>query len=176
MALTLSLVPLCAQTTKTVTKQPNVWGKLKWGMTLAQAKSAYSGGSFEVVPNKEISRPSISIKGVEIGDRTVDVHVTAANGSTIDNITLDPNLDSQHGGTPSSRQEAFDEFKTRLIEKYGAPTNEGPKPKLPAGDETLTTVIWVRPSTTIHLYWSEREYQLGWVLVEYTPANRKNGM
>jgi hypothetical protein len=174
IVLTIALTALGSQTTKSTPREVSGWGMLKWGMTLAQAKSAYSG-SFEVVPDKESSRPSINIKGVKIGNMPVIVTVVTVHSSTIDNITLDPELDSKNGGTPSLRQQAFDKFKTRLIERYGAPTNETPKPTLTGGD-TLTTLIWVLPSTTIRLYWSEGRYQLGYVLVEYTPANKTNGM
>jgi len=166
-ALAVSCFSLHAQPTKDV----NGWGKLKWGMTVEQATAEYSG-SFKVLPNKENTRPEITIKDVEVGRLLLDVSVVAVFGPTIDNITLEP---QPHKDWEYTRQQNFDLLKVLLVEKYGAPTNEDRTNNFDYAnkpDGTRTVVIWALPSTTIKLLWSEQS-KSGSLFVEYTPPNRK---
>lgn len=167
-AFSVCAVCLYAQPTRDVSG----WGKLKWGMTVEQAKAEY-GGTFEVVPDKENTRPSITIKDFEVGRLLLEVSVVAVFGPTIDNITLVP---QPHKDWSYSRQQNFELLKVLLIEKYGAPTHVDRMPNFAYDDEpdgTKEVVVWALPSTTIKLLWTEQKNKTGSLFVEYTPPNRK---
>jgi hypothetical protein len=168
----------------------NGWGKIKWGMSLAQVRKEYA--EFKIVP-ETVAWPTIT--NGEMTLKTIidtskfrithfdfdgmDVDVVVYKNPKADGVSqgaLEPDLSTKasknkNGGKNRFvRQEAFDHFRTLLIGKYGAPSNEQRVPQYLAGHEDgfERTVMWTFPSTTIKLLLREGEDPIGYVLVTYT--------
>jgi hypothetical protein len=131
-------------------KDVDGWGKIKWGMTLAEARSAY--------PVDETERNDywtlLTLVPIKIGDIRMSVSVGAKHGTEkISKVSM-----WMYFGLPSSAQFAgpqdFDALKTLLITKYGAPANE--ETKRDNGDR-VRTILWTFPSTTIVLKLKQSE-------------------
>jgi hypothetical protein len=167
IALLISL-SVCAQT-----KDIDGWGKVKWGMTVEQAKAAYGteaeDSRVEPGPNFTfIDR--VELPNVKIGDLEMKASLQTPKGSDqIKQVTISLRADMQ---SPAFvRSIAFDRLKPLLIEKYGAPTNED---RTTEGNNIIKKALWSLPSTTISLIWSEsNRFQLGYVALMYKAVDKK---
>jgi hypothetical protein len=167
------------------------WGKIRWGMTLEQAKTLLVGSPVRETKDKG-GAPSLIIDNFEIYDGlTAEVHINAAAKEPhgIGDISLeptaigkvvikkDPNTDDADRVVEGARRQVFDHLKRLLIEKYGDPksneTRQDNRYALNPREET--TVLWVFPSTSIDLrlvvptrFDNPRYRMPGWLLIEYT--------
>jgi hypothetical protein len=104
-------------------KDVDGWGKLKWGMTIAEARAA---GLLEPV---------------KIGDIAMKVDTfTKGDTDSIKRIQLYNFFSNQHD---------FDTLKTLLTQKYGASASQ--ETKRDEINARITTVLWTFPSTSILL-------------------------
>lgn len=146
---------------QTKPKDIDGWGKIKWGMTIADARVAY-----DVVAEPETNEywTFLKLVSVKISDINMDVNAVAKHGS--DRI-VSVKLTWVFYGHPEgpSGPRSFDTLKTLLIQKYGLPVSD--EPKRESGD-SVRKVLWTFPSTSILL-------DLGDVAVNlsYTATDKK---
>jgi hypothetical protein len=147
--LFLIFVPAFAQT-----KDTAGWGKVKWGMTVEQAKAAYGAEAEDsaVVPGPNyIFIDKLTLPNVKIGDLEMTASLQVPKGSNqIKQVTLSLKADMQ--APTSVRSWAFERLKALVIGKYGAPANQD---TATVSDDLIKTVLWSLPTTTITLRWSE---------------------
>jgi hypothetical protein len=121
------------------------FGNIKWGMTVADAKAAFSGlreperseltrGGYE----ERLIQPVLMIGSVEM---TVSIQ-TKADSELITRIVLKLAPFVQH------RKNAFQFLSNNLIQRYGRPSHHDTAPR-----GRQETEVWVLPSTTITLDW-----------------------
>ena len=156
-------------------KDVDGWNKIKWGMTVKQAKSALGDQAIEdaPLPNSPdtLFVDRLIVKGLQIGNIAAPATVMSKRGSDLVshlNITCDVSME---GGLEAIRADTFSHLKALLIEKYGKPKNEDRKPGILAS-EIDTTVLWIFPATSITLLWSESP-TLGFVTIRYKPIDKK---
>ena len=125
------------------------FGNIKWGMTVAEAKSAFPGlheperseltsGAFE----ERLIQPVLMIGSVEM---TVSIQTKAAS-DLITRIVVKLAPFVQH------RKTAFQFLSNNLIQKYGKPSHHDAATRKRRKEETE---VWDLPSTTITLSWRE---------------------
>ncbi len=127
------------------------WDKIKWGMTMADARAAYS---IEAQPEAGEYGTTLRLKPVRIGDISLAVSIGTKHGSEqISQVSLD-----QHYGFPSDPPfdgpHVFDTLKTPLIQKYGPPKNQETRRE---SHNIIKSVLWTFPSTTIVLEFREND-------------------
>jgi len=149
LAAALFAVILSGQTKP---KDVEGWGKVKWGMTLAEAKAACGPVCGEG-------------SGVDIGGVKMGVSLSA---SPPDDKTAKVVLGAF---VPANRSEStiYAYLKSTLIRKYGPPASEDTNP-----DELgvmVRTAMWVFPSTTITL--KSRVTRQGFLDLTYEQADKK---
>ncbi len=121
------------------------FGNIKWGMTVAEAKAAFSGlrepdrselisGAFE----ERLIQPVLMIGSVEM---TVSIQ-TKSSSDLITRIVLKLAPFVQH------RKSAFQFLSNNLTHNYGKPSHHDTRMK-------EETEVWALPSTTITLSWRE---------------------
>ena len=125
------------------------FGNIKWGMTVADAKAAFSGlreperseltrGGYE----ERLIQPVLMIGSVEM---TVSIQ-TKADSELITRIVLKLAPFVQH------RKTAFQFLSNNLIQKYGKPNHHDTATRSRTKEDTE---VWALPSTTITLSWRE---------------------
>jgi hypothetical protein len=160
-------------TTFAQTKDIDGWGKVKWGMTVEEARAIYRTEAQEstTVPGPNFSFVDrLTVPKVKIGDMDMEASLQTPRGSDqIRQVSLTLNSDIQ---APSFvRRGAFEQLKGLVIEKYGAPANED---RTTDRRSVISTLVWSLPSTTITLIWSEDvKYQLGYVTLKYKAVDKK---
>ncbi len=127
-------------------KDVNGWDKIKWGMTIAEVRSA---SAIDAQSETEGDWTLLTLKPVKIGGVEMGVQVGARRGSDkITSVTL-----WSHFGLPSSPRSAgpkdFDTLKASLIQQYGPPDQEETKRGL--NFRLLKTALWTFPSTSIQM-------------------------
>jgi hypothetical protein len=149
------------------------WNKVKWGMTIAEAKAAYGADveDSQIVPGPnfvEIDR--LTIKAVEIGSIRATASIqTKRNSDKVNSVVVNV---AEVREDPGVRADRFDTVRTLLIQKYGTPKNEDRKPD---GDNLRTNVVWTFPSTSITLLWVEgRRYRHGYVTITYEAVDERS--
>ena len=131
-------------TGQTPPKDVDGWGKIKWGMTIAEARAAYN---VEVQPQTNEYWTFLRLESIKIGDIGMDADAAAKHGSEhIFNVVLTW-IFSGHPEGPSGSH-GFDTLKTLLIQKYGLPVSDEKKREF--GDP-VREVLWTFPSTSILL-------------------------
>jgi hypothetical protein len=150
----------------------NGWGKVRWGMTVAEAKAALGDDAVvsTVVPGPNFTLiDRLTIKNVKIGDITASASIqTGRNSEVVCAVTINA---AEMRDLASSRARTFDSLKRLLIEKYGAPKSEDRKP---TGRGVEMAAIWTLPSTSITLRWYEIPgSDLGFVTIEYRAVDKK---
>jgi len=150
-------------------KDVDGWDKIKWGMTIAQARSAYGVAT---QPERKDNWTLLDLKPVKVVGIEMGVQVGAGPGSR--KITL-VRLWSFFGlpsSPPLAGPQDFDTLKTMLIQKYGPPANE--EAKRGENFRLLKTVLWTFPSTSILLTLEQSSSlpNLGNIFVEYTAIDR----
>ena len=127
------------------------WGKIRWGMTIADASQAYVIDRHE--DNDRWSQ--IIVQPVMIGDLTMRVSIAAKHGSEqVSRVRLATN----------SGAEDFDTLKAQLIQKYGPPIDGETRTE---GTDTVRTFLWTFPSTSIRLTLTQSRIE-----VDYSATDR----
>jgi len=152
------------------------WGKIEWGMTVQQAKTAYGAqaedSSLEPAPAPyPIDR--FTVRGIQIAEfRAIAYVQTKRDSDKVSSVVVE--IGSQQDG-PRVRSAHFDTAKKLLIEKYGQPKSEDRKLD---GDRVNSQVIWTFPSTSITLQWVEQQGQaafpLGYARINYEAVDKKS--
>jgi hypothetical protein len=133
------------------------WGKIRWGMTVADASQAY------VIDRHEDNDfwSQLIAQPVMIGDITMRVSIGAKHGSEqISRVRLSTMLSGKDGA------EDFDTLKTQLIQKYGPPIDGETRTE---GTDTVRTFLWTFPSTSIRLTLTQSQ---GRIDLEYAATDR----
>jgi hypothetical protein len=143
------------------------WDKIKWGMTIAEARAAYAVSA----PTEATEYwTALSIPDVVIGDIRLKAVVEARHGS--DQITL-ASLFMSFGlpkDAPLAGPEDFETLKTLLTQKYGKPASDDTTQNVNTHDRTI---IWTFQSTSISLKLSQFEARLGSISLRYEAADKK---
>ncbi len=150
-------------------KDVDGWDKIKWGMTIAQARSAYG---IATQPESKDNWTLLDLKPVKVGAIEMGVQVGARQGRQ--KITL-VRLWSFFGlpsSPPLAGPQDFDTLKTMLIQKYGSPASE--EAKRGENFRLLKTVVWTFPSTSILLTLEQSSSlpNLGNIFVEYAEVDK----
>jgi hypothetical protein len=150
------------------------WDKIKWGMTIADARAAYD---IHTQPeNKDnwtlLYLNPVKMSGVELGVQIGARQVGARQGG--DKIAL-VRLWSFFGlpsSPPLAGSQDFDTLQTALTQKYGHPASE--ETKRGENFRLIKTVRWTFPSTSIlmTLEQSASLPNLGSIYLDYTAANK----
>ena len=149
-------------------KDVDGWGKIKWGMTLAEARSAYTVEKTETNDYWTL----LTLEPIKIDDIQMSVSVGAKHGTEkISKVKLWLYFGLADSAKFSGPQD-FDTLKTLLIAKYGAPAND--ETKREDGDR-VKTILWTFPSTSIVLMLkqSETSPNLGAIYLDYAASDKK---
>lgn len=152
---------------QTKPKDVDGWGKVKWGMTIRQAKAALGSQARESDDKPDPSAQYVGrliVDGLKIGTTEMTASVFTPLGSeAIKAVSLE--------GTAEFLSISFKEVRTLLTQKYGKPTHEESEND---GITEDLTVVWAFPSTVIRLEWmrwkSTRSENL---TVVYSATNKK---
>jgi hypothetical protein len=163
--------PKSSKTTPGPIKDIDGWGKIKWGMTTAQARAAY--GSEATIPEgenpyKDTYIEKLIIKSLTVGDVEMKVSIAALNKTDrIANIALE-NAGSL---TDSVSAGAYSNLKIALTRKYGTPASTDHTAQ---SRVTSDVTKWIFPSTAIELLEIEIEsINYGSIHLTYSAANKK---
>jgi hypothetical protein len=151
-------------------KDVDGWDKIKWGMTIADARSAYR---IETQPESKDNWTLLQLNPVKIGNVEMGIQVGAR---LIEKAPGSQNITSirlwSFFGLPSSAPLAgpqdFDTLRTVLIEKYGRPSDE--EVKRGENNHLIKTVRWTFPSTSIVMTLEQSALlpNVGTIYLEYT--------
>lgn len=146
-------------------KDVDGWDKVKWGMTVAEVRSAYG---IDAQPESKDRWTLLQLNPVKISGVEMAVQVGARQGGgKVSFVRL-----SSYFGLPSSPPRAgaqdFDTLRTALIQKYGDPASE----ETTRGENfrLLKTVLWTFPSTSVQMKLEQSSSlpNLGNIFLEYT--------
>lgn len=146
-------------------KDVDGWDKIKWGMTIAQARSTYA---IEAQPETSDDWTLLNLHSVKVGNIEMGIQVGARHGS--EKITF-VRLWSFFGlpsSPPLAGPQDFDSLKAMLTREYGAPGSE--ETKRGENFRLLKNVLWTFPSTSIVLSLEQSASlpNLGNIFLEYT--------
>jgi hypothetical protein len=169
----VGLLLLTAAATFCQPKDVGGWTRIRWGMTVAEAREAFSGQ----VSDPRVATPPDAI----LVDRFIitDLHIgrivaEAAVGTERDSNQVVAVRIRAAGpiASPRERSDTFSALKQLLIVKYRTPQNEDQSPD--GSGSTDSRVFWVFPSTSITLWWNERTNgEHGFVAIRYEALDRK---
>jgi hypothetical protein len=129
---------------QTPPKDVEGWDKIKWGMTLKEARSAYKS---EAPPSGNEYWTLQWLTTIKVGDISMDANAMAKPESDhVVRVRLEL-IYYLHPEGPSGPV-AFDTLRTLLMQKYGTPSSDETKTKF--GDP-VHDVLWTFPSTSILL-------------------------
>jgi len=151
------------------TKDVDGWDKIKWGMTIAQARFAYA---VEAQPESKDNWTLLDLKPVKIGAIEMGVQVGARQGSQKISLVRMWSFFGLPSSAPLAGPQDFDTLKTMLIQKYGPPANE--EVKRGENFRLLKSVLWTFPSTSIvlRLEQSSSLPNLGNIFLEYAEVDK----
>ncbi len=144
------------------------WGKIHWGMTIAEASQAY------VIDRHEDNEfwSQLIAPPVAIGDIAMRVSFGAKHGSEqISRVRLWMHF-GRKDSEPGASAKDFDTLKTQLIQKYGLPVDGETRTE---GTDGIRTILWTFPSTSIRLTLTQGQNSQGRIDLEYT-ATDKNAL
>lgn len=158
--------------TKPNDKGPDVdgWDKIKWGMTMAEARAAYHAAA---EPKKDDTWTLLALNPIKIGDVELGVQVGARHGTEkISEVTL-WSVFGLPSAAPSAGPRDFDTLRTALIQKYGQPASE--EEKRGENSHLIKTVLWAFPSTSIFLKLEQSASlpNIGNLYLDYTATDAK---
>jgi hypothetical protein len=147
------------------------WDKIKWGMTLADARSVYGVDS---KPESSDSWTLLNLNPVKVGDIEMGVQAGARHGG--EKIVL-VRLSSFFGlpsSAPLAGPQDFDTLETTLIQKYGHPANE--EETRGENSHLIKTVLWTFPSTSILLTLEQSASlpNLGNIYLDYSATDKNH--
>jgi hypothetical protein len=146
------------------------WGKVKWGMTLTEAKAAYGPALHDLVaPSQRSSEHSIErleVDGLSVGDISMHASLFTEPGSDrIKEANLQvPDIHKANG--------AFQVLLDAMTQKYGKPTRQDST--VDPGTGNTKTATWIFPSTVIRLddmHFDAVESDI--VNLDYSAVNKK---
>jgi hypothetical protein len=158
------------------------WGKIKWGVTIDEAKALYPdlrpiqetrGTGQALIFNDFELDPSQAANITFYAEKTMGITDILLMFTKVGGKVGGMDIESLPGSLPAkTRREIFDDMKKLLLEKYGAPKSD--ENRIEGGFER-TTMIWIFPSTLIEFQLSQsvRYAQLGRLSISYRSA-RKN--
>ena len=171
IAVRLGILAALAVTLYGQPKDVSGWDKIRWGMTIAEARAAYD--IHTETENKDswtlLYLNPVKMGGVEMG---VQIGADAGDKSDRDKITT-VRLWSFFGlpsSAPLSGSRDFDTLKTTLIQNYGHPADE--QMKRGENNRIIKTVLWTFPSTSILLSLEQSALlpNVGTIYLDYTGA------
>ena len=121
-------------TKQALPKDVDGWGKVKWGMPVAQARTLYASEIKEDIKLHD-SLIALKLEKVKVGNLDMGA-LLEVSGERINGVEL-----SIFGLGGEARESAYNTLKAMLIDKYGGATTDNQK----------STAIWVFPSTLITL-------------------------
>jgi hypothetical protein len=132
------------------------WGKIKWGMSIADASRAYVINRHE---DNELWSELIA-EPIEFYDFKLRVAIGARHGSEqISRVRLATNATQE-----------FDTLKTLLIQKYGPPIDGETRNE---GTDSVRTFLWAFPSTSIRLTLSQDQKNQGRIDLVYLATDQQ---
>ena len=145
------------------------WDKIRWGMTIAEAASAYG---VDAPPETKDDWTLLQLKPVKMGGVEMGVQVGAKSGAK--RITL-VRLWSYFGlanSAPGAGPQDFDTLRTLLIAQYGPPSSE--ESRRGENFRLIKTVRWNFPSTSIlmTLEQSSSLPNLGNIILDFTATGQ----
>jgi hypothetical protein len=132
------------------------WGKIRWGMTIADASQAY------VIDRHDDNEfwSQLIAQPVAVGDITMRVSIGAKHGSEqVSRVRL----------STMSGAEDFDTLKAQLIQKYGPPIDGETRTE---ATNSIRTFLWTFPSTSIRLTLTQGPNGQGRIDLEYAATDR----
>jgi hypothetical protein len=147
-------------------KDVDGWGKVKWGMTIAQAKVAY--GSEAQAPDRENGSTKyverLTLRNLKVGDIRMRVAIETLPGS--DRIA-EVALSLEDG----QRISPYLTLKNSLTQKYGRPSHEERSQR---ENVVSLSAAWIFPSTVISLLWLEtKDVDFRELVLQYTATDKK---
>ncbi len=142
------------------------WDKIRWGMTIAEARAAYS---VDTQPEKNGDWTLLKLNPTRLAGVEMGVQVGARAGTEkITAITLWSYFGLVNSA-PSSGPQDFDTLKTLLTQEYGQPADE--KTERGLNFRSIKTVLWKFPSTSVQITMEQSASlpHLGNLIIEYTP-------
>ena len=155
--------------------QPNDvdgWTRIKWGMTVSEAREAFRGRVSDprvATPQDAILVDRFIVNDIQIGRITAEAEIqTERESNQVVAVRIRAVGASSYG---LARTHTYSTLKHLLITKYGLPQNEDHSPYGNGG--TDCTVLWLFPSTSITLRWSEMNNgDYGMVTIRYEALDR----
>jgi hypothetical protein len=146
-------------------KDVDGWDKVKWGMTIADARSAYG---IDTQPESKDNWTLLQLHPIKMGNVELGVQLGArTDNGKITSIRLWSFFGAPNSAPNASPQD-FDTLRTFLIQKYGHPANE----EVTRGDNNhlVKTVRWNFPSTSIVMTLEQSAIlpNVGTIYIEYT--------
>ena len=156
------------------------WGKIKWGMTVAQAKAAYGPEAHESAgtDTEHGYAKKLAFEGLRIvGDLELrgSVQTATVPSDQIKEVTLsilESNATAKGGATV--RRKAYNTLTDVLIQKYGTPAYRDEHQSRDGGPTTFSTT-WILPSTVIRLdrFEAGGSTEYGTLDLRYTATDKK---
>lgn len=147
-------------------KDVDGWDKIQWGMTMAEARSAYD---VDAKPATKDEWTLLELKPVHLSGVQMGVQVGAREGAGKISLVRLWSFFGLPSSPPLARPQDFDTLKATLIQKYGQPAKEEMKR---GGENThlFKTALWTFPSTSILLSLEQSTAlpNLGTIYLEYT--------
>ena len=150
-------------------KDVDGWDKIKWGMTIAQARSAYA---VESQPESKDNWTLLDLKPVKVGAIEMGVQVGARLGSQKISLVRLWSFFGLPSSPPLAGAQDFDTLKAMLTQKYGPPDNE--ETKRGENFRLLKTVLWKFPSASVQLALEQSSSlpNLGNIFLEYAEVDK----
>jgi hypothetical protein len=145
------------------------WDKIKWGMTIAQARSAYA---VESQPESKDNWTLLDLKPVKVGAIEMGVQVGARLGSQKISLVRLWSFFGLPSSPPLAGAQDFGTLKAMLTQKYGPPDNE--ETKRGENFRLLKTVLWKFPSASVQLALEQSSSlpNLGNIFLEYAEVDK----
>lgn len=155
--------------------QPNDiqgWTRIKWGMTVSEARESFRGQVSDprtATPPDAILVDRFIVNDIQIGRITAEAAVQTERDSN--QVVAVRIRATGASATGLARTSTYSTLKHLLITKYGTPQNEDHSPYGNGG--TDSRVLWLFPSTSITLRWTEMSNgESGFVTIKYEALDR----
>jgi hypothetical protein len=156
------------------------WGNIKWGMTVAEAKSALGNQVSEAIERPSDDGNLIGkavINDVRIGDITARLTIQTRKNSDVvsglEVMAVGPDPSDGFVSTASTTLERFLKLRAFLTKEHGSPKSEDRNRSDNQG-HILSSVVWRFPSTLITLLSTETAgLRIGYVKVQYAATDEK---